>query len=90
MRTDVRRSISSGLDRDWQEAGHGPRTSLAVACPAETQLAIPAPRSKRLIADGVRVFYRAAGHADAPGILLLHGFPTSSFMFRELIPRRKQ
>jgi pimeloyl-ACP methyl ester carboxylesterase len=38
-------------------------------------------------ADGVRVFYRAAGDPNAPVILLLHGFPTSSFMFRELIPR---
>jgi pimeloyl-ACP methyl ester carboxylesterase len=38
-------------------------------------------------ADGVRVFYRAAGDSTAPVILLLHGFPASSFMFRELIPR---
>lgn len=38
-------------------------------------------------ADGVNVFYREAGAADAPVILLLHGFPTSSHMFRELIPR---
>jgi len=38
-------------------------------------------------ADGVRVFYRAAGDASAPVVLLLHGFPSSSFMFRELIPR---
>src|SRR5215469_7491065 len=38
-------------------------------------------------ADGVKVFYRAAGDLTAPVVLLLHGFPTSSFMFRELIPR---
>jgi len=38
-------------------------------------------------ADGVRVFYRAAGSPTAPVVLLLHGFPASSFMFRELIPR---
>ncbi len=38
-------------------------------------------------ADGVRVFYREAGDPSAPVVLLLHGFPTSSFMFRELIPR---
>jgi pimeloyl-ACP methyl ester carboxylesterase len=38
-------------------------------------------------ADGVRVFYRAAGDSNSPVVLLLHGFPTSSFMFRELIPR---
>jgi len=41
----------------------------------------------RIIVDGVEVFYRAAGPVDAPVILLLHGFPTSSHMFRELIPR---
>jgi pimeloyl-ACP methyl ester carboxylesterase len=35
--------------------------------------------------DGVKIFYREAGHADAPAILLLHGFPASSFMFRDLI-----
>src|SRR5580693_4480925 len=38
-------------------------------------------------ADGVRVFYREAGDANAPVILLLHGFPSSSFMFRELMLR---
>jgi pimeloyl-ACP methyl ester carboxylesterase len=33
-----------------------------------------------------QLFYREAGPADAPAIVLLHGFPTSSFMFRDLIP----
>jgi len=37
--------------------------------------------------NGVNVFYREAGAPDAPAVLLLHGFPTSSHMFRELIPR---
>ncbi|MDT7607165.1 MAG: hypothetical protein QOG96_1668 [Pseudonocardiales bacterium] len=36
--------------------------------------------------QGHQLFYREAGPADAPTIVLLHGFPTSSFMFRELIP----
>src|ERR1700759_121690 len=35
----------------------------------------------------VEVFYREAGHKDAPVILLLHGYPTASHMFRDLIPR---
>lgn len=35
---------------------------------------------------GQRLFYREAGPADAPAVVLLHGFPTSSFMFRNLIP----
>jgi pimeloyl-ACP methyl ester carboxylesterase len=36
--------------------------------------------------DGQSIFYREAGPSDAPTILLLHGFPTSSHMFRNLIP----
>ena len=36
--------------------------------------------------DGLDIFYREAGPADAPAVLLLHGFPTSSHMFRNLIP----
>ncbi|MFG3348282.1 alpha/beta fold hydrolase [Streptomyces sp. NPDC048018] len=36
---------------------------------------------------GHEIFYREAGPADAPVLLLLHGFPTSSRMFRDLIPR---
>lgn len=36
--------------------------------------------------DGLEVFYREAGPSDAPTILLLHGYPTSSHMFRHLIP----
>jgi pimeloyl-ACP methyl ester carboxylesterase len=41
----------------------------------------------RIEADGVRVFYRATGDTTASVVLLLHGFPASSFMFRDLIPR---
>jgi pimeloyl-ACP methyl ester carboxylesterase len=48
---------------------------------------IPLTSIHRIEADGVNVFYREAGPADAPVILLLHGFPTSSFQYRELIPR---
>ncbi len=36
--------------------------------------------------DGLDIFYREAGPKDAPVVLLLHGFPTSSHMFRNLIP----
>ncbi|GLY28865.1 alpha/beta hydrolase [Kineosporia sp. NBRC 101731] len=36
--------------------------------------------------DGRQLYYREAGPADAPVIVLLHGFPASSFMFRRLIP----
>ncbi|MDR3485199.1 MAG: alpha/beta hydrolase [Bradyrhizobium sp.] len=37
--------------------------------------------------DGLELFYREAGPADAPVVLLLHGWPTSSRMFRNLIPK---
>src|SRR5580658_4951084 len=48
---------------------------------------VPTTSIHRVEADGVQVFYRVAGEANAPVVLLLHGFPASSFMFRELIPR---
>jgi pimeloyl-ACP methyl ester carboxylesterase len=48
---------------------------------------IPAVSIKRVEADGVSVFYREAGEAAAPVVLLLHGFPSSSHMYRDLIPR---
>lgn len=53
----------------------------------DARFSVPGTHIHRVEADGVRVFYREAGDAGAPVILLLHGFPTSSFMFRELIPR---
>ncbi|WP_033748900.1 alpha/beta fold hydrolase [Pantoea sp. NGS-ED-1003] len=37
-------------------------------------------------ADGVRVFYREAGNPELPTLLLLHGYPSSSHQFRDLIP----
>jgi pimeloyl-ACP methyl ester carboxylesterase len=55
--------------------------------PILSQLTIPVTSVHKVEADGVEVFYRAAGDPGAPVVLLLHGFPTSSFMFRELIPR---
>ena len=36
--------------------------------------------------DGLKVFYRSAGDQSAPVVLLLHGFPSASHMFRDLIP----
>ena len=43
-------------------------------------------RYRTVNVDGLNVFFREAGLTDAPALLLLHGFPTSSHMFRELIP----
>lgn len=41
---------------------------------------------KKMEIDGVNIAYREAGNPDNPTVLLLHGFPTSSHMFRDLIP----
>ena len=50
-------------------------------------MAPPTTHVKRAtVDDGISVFYREAGDPKAPNILLLHGFPTSSFQFRNLIP----
>lgn len=43
-------------------------------------------RNKKVAIDGVEVFYREAGSPNRPSLLLLHGFPSSSHMFRDLIP----
>ena len=53
----------------------------------KSKSAVPLVSVRRVEADGIQIFYRTAGDADAPVLLLLHGFPTSSFMFRDLILR---
>ncbi len=62
--------------------------ALAAPAPkaAVTRLAPPVIHYRTAMIDGVKVFYREAGPADGPVVLLLHGFPTSSHMFRNLIP----
>jgi len=44
-------------------------------------------RHRTVAVDGLNIFYREAGDARNPTLVLLHGFPSSSVMFRELIPR---
>ena len=61
--------------------------STPMANNPEFEVKTPVTSVHYVEADGVRVFYRAAGNPGAPVVLLLHGFPASSFMFRELIPR---
>ncbi|MGH8242921.1 MAG: alpha/beta fold hydrolase [Steroidobacteraceae bacterium] len=54
-----------------------------------TPVNVPPPTTfyRTIEVDGLRVFYRDAGPRDAPVVLLLHGFPASSFMYRDLIAR---
>jgi pimeloyl-ACP methyl ester carboxylesterase len=42
---------------------------------------------RRIPVDGIEIFYREAGSPDAPVLLLLHGFPTASHMFRHSAAR---
>lgn len=59
----------------------------AKAFSAPTARAWPKTSHHRIAAGGLSVFYRESGPPSAPVVLLLHGFPASSFQFRELIPR---
>lgn len=61
-----------------------PQPALAGA--VSTEAADTQVRYRSASIDGIEIAYREAGRADAPAILLLHGFPTSSHMFRDLIP----
>ncbi len=58
--------------------------SAAAAAPSSPAVQV---RSQTAKVDGLDIFYRDAGPKDGPVLLLLHGFPTSSHMFRDLIPR---
>jgi pimeloyl-ACP methyl ester carboxylesterase len=42
---------------------------------------------RRIAVDSIEIFYREAGRSNAPALLLLHGFPSASHMFRDLIPQ---
>jgi pimeloyl-ACP methyl ester carboxylesterase len=46
---------------------------------------VPITTYRTVSVDGLKVFYREAGNPNAPVVVLLHGFPTSSHMYRELI-----
>jgi pimeloyl-ACP methyl ester carboxylesterase len=71
------------------EEGQDAAAAVSAVRGLPTFESIPVPRTSinRIHADGVSVFYREAGQPDAPVALLLHGFPASSFQYRELIPR---
>jgi pimeloyl-ACP methyl ester carboxylesterase len=61
--------------------------AMALFALAPPALARPDVHYRTVQIDGINVFYREAGRADAPVILLLHGFPASSFMYRDLIEK---
>ena len=53
-------------------------TSQTAAKRKEARYIVPSTSIRKIEADGVQVFYRAAGDPNAPVVLLLHGFPASS------------
>jgi pimeloyl-ACP methyl ester carboxylesterase len=59
---------------------------MAPAASLQRQESMNQVHYRTIRVDGVEIFYREAGPATAPTLLLLHGFPTSSHMFRDLIP----
>lgn len=70
----------------FQGATAEPRPHSPSTESSSRALDTPAVLHKTANIDGLDVFYREAGPRDAPTVLLLHGFPTSSHMFRNLIP----
>lgn len=69
-------------------APHAVHAAPTTAAAKGDNVAASAAVSYRTVkVDGLNIFYREAGPKDAPVLLLLHGFPTSSQMFRNLIPR---
>ena len=69
-------------------AATGPNTSSAQPVSATPDAPTTKATHYRTVKiDGLNIFYRESGSADAPVILLLHGFPASSFMYRDLMAR---
>ena len=63
----------------------GADTATQVSTPAAPRGDSSATHYRTVQIDGLDLFYREAGPANAPVVLLLHGFPASSFMYRDLI-----
>lgn len=84
-RTSFWRQVASatmvaGLVLAWSSTGDARKTSR------ENSLGAAPITYNTVKIDGLEIFYREAGDRNAPAVLLLHGFPTSSHMFRNLIP----
>jgi pimeloyl-ACP methyl ester carboxylesterase len=60
---------------------------MATRLPSRQPMEMPMTYYRTVEIDGIKIFYREAGDRKKPTLLLLHGFPASSFMFRDLIGR---
>jgi pimeloyl-ACP methyl ester carboxylesterase len=72
------RAVSAGAQWDAQP--------ICPSAGTKEEMIMPVVHHRYTTVDGHRLFYREAGGPGAPTLLLLHGFPTSSYMFRELVP----
>ena len=79
-------AIAGGLLATQPETVGAEAKTVAPAV-AAVEPAYPVVHHRNVKIDGVNIFYREAGDPDRPTVLLLHGFPTSSHMFRNLIPQ---
>jgi pimeloyl-ACP methyl ester carboxylesterase len=84
---DSNRHEVSSIECGEFEGAQVNQTDSSASASASNESKVPLIHRKRVEADGIRVFYREAGDPNAPVVLLLHGFPASSFQYRELIPR---
>ena len=60
---------------------------MVAALPSYAATATPMVEYRTATVDGLSIFYRESGPRDAPAIVLLHGFPSSSYMYRDLLPQ---
>lgn len=77
---------SAAIAADAMAMQSFPRPAMAAETDAATAAAPTGVRYRTIQIDGLDIFYREAGSPENPTILLLHGFPTSSHMFRNLMP----
>src|SRR5688572_7633704 len=71
-------ACSKAASESPEKAASAPQQTAAV-----TQDASRIVQYRTVRIDGVNIFYREAGRTEAPVVLLLHGFPASSFMYRD-------
>jgi len=80
----IHRFVTGALLAMASVVGDAAAASGAPSPDLQTQPPLVSTRTLEL--QGIKLFYREAGNPQAPAILLLHGFATSSFMYRNLIP----
>jgi pimeloyl-ACP methyl ester carboxylesterase len=79
-------STTAGLAASLSTLAPAHAAGLAAPTPAPASYIAQPAAYRTAVVDGHSIFYREAGDPAAPTILLLHGFPSSSHMFRDLIP----